>query len=117
VSWEVIPPTGGKPVVTAVFQGDLSAEEGKESAAAFQAAFAGAPLAVVWDVTKMAGFDGGARTAWAEVVWPIRDQISSLKIIGARGMVRVGATFLALLLGKPYEFVNAHETEPKERAS
>jgi hypothetical protein len=44
VSWEVIPPTGGKPVVTAVFEGHLSAE-------------------------------------------------------------------------KPYEFVNAHETEPKERAS
>jgi hypothetical protein len=117
MSWKVIPPTGGSKTVTAVFDGRLSAEDGRASAAAFRAVFVGTPLAVVWDVTAMQGFDGGARTAWAEAVWPIRDQIGSLKIIGARGLVRVGATFLALLLGRPYEFVSTAEPDQQDRAS
>jgi hypothetical protein len=117
VSWQVIPPTEGNPVVTAVFDGYLNAEDGAASAEAFRAAFAGAPLAVVWDVTRMAGFDSGARSAWAEAVWPLRSQIGSLKVVGARGMVRIGATFLALLLGKPYEFVSGREAVPQDRAS
>jgi len=117
VSWRVIPPTEGRPEVTAVFEGHLSAEEGAASAAAFRGAFAEAPVAVVWDVTRMAGFDAGARSAWAEAVWPIRSQIKSLRIIGARGMVRIGATFLALLLGKPYEFVSGDAHEPRDPPS
>ncbi len=117
MSWNVIPPTDGSQVVTAVFDGHLNAEDGEASAAAFRAAFVGTPLAVVWDVTTMAGFDAGARTAWAEAVWPVRRQISSLKIIGAKGVVRVGATFLALLLGRPYEFVDTRETEQQDQAS
>jgi hypothetical protein len=91
--------------VVAVFEGHLGADDGVASAAQFREAFDEKPLDVVWDVTHMTGFDGGARAAWAEAVWPIRNRIKSLKIIGARGIVRVGATFLALLLGKPYEFV------------
>jgi hypothetical protein len=110
MAWKVVPPSGEHPTVAAVFDGTLSAEGGSTSATAFRAAFRGAPLAVVWDVTHMAGFDGAARSAWAEAVWPIRGQIKSLKIIGAKGMVRVGATFLALLLGKPYEFAAPDET-------
>jgi hypothetical protein len=117
MGWKVIPPTEGSPVVTAVFEGHLSSEEGAKSAEAFRAAFDGRPLAVVWDVTKMGGFDGGARSAWAEVVWPMREQIVSLKVVGARGMVRMGATFLALLLGKPYEFASASEAERESRTA
>jgi hypothetical protein len=117
MSWKVIPPADGNPVVTAIFEGHLTSEEGVESAEAFRAVFAGQPLAVVWDVTKMAGFEGGARSAWAEVVWPLRHQIASLKIVGARGMVRMGATFLALLLGRPYEFVSAADTERGRRTA
>jgi hypothetical protein len=113
MGWKVTPPSEGHPVVTAVFDGHLTAEEGTESAAAFQAAFESDPLEVVWDVTTMIGFESGARTAWAEAVWPLRGRITSLRIVGARGMVRIGATFLALLLGKPYEFVEA--TEPPRR--
>ncbi len=109
MGWKVTPPTDENLVVTAIFDGYLDADEGAASAAAFRAAFRDQPLEVVWDVTKMAGFDGGARAAWAEAVWPLRRQISHLKIIGARGLVRIGATFLALLLGKPYEFVDADE--------
>ena len=65
----------------------------------------------------MAGFEGGARTAWAEAVWPLRSHISSLKIVGAKGIVKVGATFLALLLGRPFEFANAADTEHEERTA
>jgi hypothetical protein len=90
--------------VVAVFEGYLGGEEGVASAGQFREAFKEKPLDVVWDVTRMTGFDGGARAAWAEAVWPLRSQIKSLKIIGAKGIVRVGATFLAMLLGKPCEF-------------
>jgi hypothetical protein len=115
VSWRVIPPTDERRVVTAVFDGFLTAEEGIESAKEFRAAFGSASLAVEWDVTNMSGFDTKARNAWAEAIWPIRGQIERLRVVGARGMVRIGATFLAMLLGKPYEFVAA--AGPDRRAS
>ena len=106
MGWKVTPePAHDR--VTAVFEGHLDAEAGAASAAAFREAFAGSPLDVCWDVTHMTGFDGRARTAWAEAVWSTRGQINSLTVIGAKGMVRAGATFLALLLGKPYEFVDS----------
>ena len=108
MGWKVIPePAHDR--VTAVFEGHLDAEAGEASAAAFREAFTGSPLDVCWDVTRMTGFDSRARAAWAEVVWSTRGQIKSLKVIGAKGIVRVGATFLALLLGKPYEFVDSDE--------
>jgi len=110
VSWTVTPePAHDR--VTAVFEGHLDAEAGAASAAAFREAFTGPPLEVCWDVTRMTGFDGRARAAWAEVLWPARKRIKGLKVIGAKGIVRVGATFLALLLGTPYEFVDSNETE------
>lgn len=117
MGWKVTPPTDANPVVTAVFDGFLNAEEGAASAAAFRAAFGDAPLEVVWDVTRMAGFEAGARAAWSEAVWPLRNRISRLRIVGARGMVRIGATFLALLLGRPYEFVRGDEEATGEQAS
>jgi hypothetical protein len=108
MGWQVIP----EPVhdrVPAVFEGHMAGEAGEASAAAFREALLGRPLDVCWDVTHMTGFDGRARTAWAEAVWPNRRQIKSLKVIGAKGMVRAGATFLAMLLGKPHEFVDSDE--------
>lgn len=105
MGWNVIPaPDEGR--VTAVFEGHLDAEAGRASAEEFRGAFSGDALEVVWDVSRMTSFDGGARSAWAEAVWPIRSQIKSLKVIGAKGMVRIGATFLALALGTPHEFVD-----------
>jgi hypothetical protein len=117
MAWKVTPATRANPVVTAVFEGHLSSEEGAASAAAFRACFQGSPIEVVWDVTTMSGFDGGARSAWAETVWPLRGQITRLRIVGARGIIRIGATFLAVLLGKPYEFVAARPEEQRDRAS
>jgi len=111
VTWNVTRDRESNEVI-AVFEGHLGAEDGVASAAQFREAFKEEALDVVWDVTGMTGFDGGARSAWAEAVWPIRSQIKSLKIIGARGIVRVGATFLALLLGKPYAFVEPGGVAP-----
>jgi hypothetical protein len=53
----------------------------------------------------MTGLNGEGRGAWGKAIWPIRNQINSLKVIGAKGKVRVAATFLAFLLGKPIEVV------------
>ncbi len=93
--------------VTAVFDGHLSGAEGVATARAFREALQKGPLDVVWDVSGMAGFDGAARSAWAEALWPLRANIRSLKIVGAKGLTRVGATFLALALGRPHEFVDS----------
>jgi len=117
MGWTVTPPSDTNPAVVAAFDGYLTSEEGSASAAAFAAAFSDGPLDVVWDVSRMAGFDSGARSAWAEAVWPLRGQIRRLKIVGARGMVRIGATFLALLLGKPHEFVDPDRDSASRRAS
>jgi hypothetical protein len=117
MAWTVTPPTDANPVVVAVFDGHLTSDEGTASAAAFVAAFSDGPLEVVWDVSRMAGFESGARSAWAEAVWPLRGRISRLRIVGARGLVRIGATFLALMLGKPYEFVDPDREAASRRAS
>jgi hypothetical protein len=109
-TWKIIPEPA-RDRVTAVFDGYLDDEAGVESAAAFRAAFEGRSLEVCWDVRRMTGFAGAARTAWAEAIWPVRGQIKRLNVIGARGMIRVGATFLALLLGKPYKFLDGDEVE------
>jgi hypothetical protein len=116
MAWKIVPPTDKNPAVVVVFDGYLDAREGEASAVAFRAALADKTLAVVWDLTRMAGFDGGARTAWADAVWPIRKQISRLTIVGARGMTRIGATFLVLLLGAPHEFVDGAGVDGADRA-
>jgi len=86
-----------------VFTGRLSEEEGARSAEAFRKALSEAPRHVVWDLTAMSGYDAAARDNWAKAVWPVRSFIKSLTVVGARGLIRVGATFLAVLLGIPHE--------------
>jgi hypothetical protein len=89
--------------VDVTFSGHLTAEEGVESAKAFGRILSQAPRDVVWDLRAMSGYDGGARDSWGKVIWPVRGSIRSLTVIGAKGLVRVGATFLAVLLRVPYE--------------
>jgi hypothetical protein len=104
VSWKVVRSTETNQV-SAVFEGHLNTADGVASAAEFRQAFQGPPLEVVWDVTALTGFDSGARSAWAEALWPVRSQFKSLEVVGAKGaLIRVGATFLAVLLGAPYKF-------------
>jgi len=87
--------------LTFVFDGQLSATEGAESAAVLERALAGGARDVVWNVRAMTGYEAGAREAWQQVMWPNRKRIRSLKLVGGHGLVRVGATFLAVLIGVP----------------
>ncbi len=87
--------------LTFVFEGQLSATEGAESAAELGRALAAGPRELVWNVRAMSGYEAGAREAWQHVMWPSRKQIRSIKLIGGPGLVRVGATFLAVLIGVP----------------
>jgi len=87
--------------MTFVFEGQLSTAEGTESAAELERELARGERDLVWNVREMAGYDAGAREAWQRVMWPNRKRIRSLKLIGGSGLVRVGATFLAVLIGAP----------------
>jgi|OpeIllAssembly_1097287.scaffolds.fasta_scaffold347743_2 hypothetical protein len=102
--------------VDVVFSGHLSAEEGALSANAFREVLSEAPRDVVWDVRAMTGYDGGARDSWAKGIWPVRGAMKSLTVIGAKGLIRIGATFLAVLLGVPYEFRDAPQADTPEAA-
>ena len=104
--WTMVVSTDGRRVEV-TFSGHLSASDGAESAEAFRHALGAAPRDVVWDVRAMSGYDGAARDAWGKALWPVRSAIRSLTVIGAKGLVRVGATFLAVLLGVPYEIRDA----------
>lgn len=89
--------------VDVTFSGHLTAAEGTESAEAFRRILSQTPRDVVWDVRAMSGYDGAARDAWGKTLWPVRGSIRSLTVIGARGLMRIGATFLAVLLRVPHE--------------
>ena len=91
------------PSVVATFDGWLSASEGVTSADAFRGTISLTRRRVVWDVRKMTGHDTGARLAWQEALWPVRKNISGLRVVGAKGLVRVGAISLAIVLGVPWE--------------
>jgi hypothetical protein len=109
MGWQMSVSADGGQLV-AVFEGELTTEEGIASAEAFRSALAERSLDVVWDLTRMSGYETGAREAWQRVIWPLRGQIRSLKVVGARGLVRVGAVFLALLLGRPWEMASDRGT-------
>jgi hypothetical protein len=64
---------------------------------------AGGRWAVIWDVHGMTGYDTEARIAWQRIIWPVRKNITRLEIVGARGLVRLGAISLAIVLGVPWE--------------
>jgi hypothetical protein len=91
------------PSVVAIFDGWLTKEAGEASALAFRDTIAATKRQVVWDVQKMTGYDTGARLAWQEVLWPVRRNILKLEVVGAKGIVRVGAISLAIVLGVPWK--------------
>ena len=76
------------------FQGHLDAAEGARAADAFAERLAEAtpPVAVIFDVREMSGYDSGARKAWQERLWPLRKRIASIRLRGGVGTTE-GATF------------------------
>ena len=94
--------------MTAKFDGHLSTEEGQASAEAFSEKLE-IPRDVIFDVRKMQGYESGARRAWQQTLWPLRDHILSLTVVGGNALVRMGATVLGTFLGLSVTFTD--ETE------
>lgn len=84
----------------AAFVGELDTESGRASAREFalHLAAAPAPVDVVFELAAMTGFEANALRAWQETLLPLRRKIRSLETRGARPMVRMGASGLALFL-------------------
>ncbi len=96
--------TAGEPIawLDTVGAADVARVGGKAaSLGELGRALAAGPRELVWNVRAMSGYEAGAREAWQHVMWPSRKQIRSIKLIGGPGLVRVGATFLAVLIGVP----------------
>lgn len=83
------------------FRGRLTAAEGEASAALVAAELTSSPLHLVFDLTDMQGYESGARAAWQRSLWPLRDRILSLEVVGGNAVVRMGANVLGLALGVP----------------
>jgi hypothetical protein len=105
-SWTLDP---NESALRIAFTGHLSAEEGRLSAAEFRGALKAGPRAIVWDVRRMTGYDGFARTAWQHALWDVRQNIRGITVIGGSSFVRVGAWTIALFLGVSCRFVEDTE--------
>ncbi|MBL8684822.1 MAG: hypothetical protein JNK05_36940 [Myxococcales bacterium] len=90
--------------VTVEFDGRLDALGGQQSASALATELEASPRDVVWDVRRMSGYDTEARVAWQKTLWPLRDKIRSVRVIGGGPLIRVGALTLAGLLGVAISF-------------
>jgi hypothetical protein len=93
--------------VTVEFDGRLDAGDGAQSAEALAKVLDVGPVDVVWDLRKMTGYDAEARVAWQKALWPRREQIRGVVVMGGGPLVRVGAMTLAGLLSVPIEFLDA----------
>lgn len=99
MAWEI---HRGAVFITAVFEGYLSAEEGRDSAQQFSEALQELETAfVIFDVTGMTGYDTASRVAWQKALLPYRRRIASIELRGGNTLVQMGASVLALALGVP----------------
>ena len=87
-------------LLVASFQGRLSAEAGRASAVAF-AQQLDRPRPICFNVGGMNGYEGDARRAWQELLWPKRDLIEDIRLRGGTPIVTMGATLLASFLEVP----------------
>jgi hypothetical protein len=99
----------------ATLVGHLTGDDGRESATEFRQALQAGPVHAIWDLRSMSGCDSQARDAWQNTIWPLRKSIRSLTVVGGNALVRVGAVFLAALLGVPWSMRDTPEEQ--ERAS
>lgn len=94
--------------VEIAFVGHLDTEGGVSSAEVVSKCLRESRRKLVLDVRDMEGYDRGARIAWQEVLWPQRDRIRALVLVGGNAVVRMGASVMAMFLGVPLE---RHEAE------
>jgi hypothetical protein len=88
-----------------VFDGHLTAEEGPRSIADFTRVLGHGTSDVIWDITRMRGYDSAARDAWQHGLASRRAQIRSITVVGGGALVRLGASTIGLLLGIRCRFV------------
>ena len=98
-AWELI--GTGVDHVEIRFVGHLDTESGVASAKIVAEQLRKGRMNLMLDVHEMAGYDRGARVAWQEVLWPMRDRIKALVLIGGNSVVRMGGSVLAMFLGVP----------------
>lgn len=80
------------------FSGHLDETAGAESAKRFAAELGSKQTNIVFDISAMKSYDAKARGAWQEMLWPKRELIKSLSIIGGSPLVRMGAHMLGMAL-------------------
>jgi hypothetical protein len=90
--------------VTIVFQGRLDASDGQKSASEVAALLDEQPRVLVWDLRGMSGYATEARVAWQSTLWPRRQRILEVRVVGGNPLVRVGAVTLGSLLSVPIRF-------------
>jgi hypothetical protein len=95
--WRMVREAAG---VRATFEGVLGAEEGRRSARALDELMGTMPhVDLVFEVTRMEGYANEARQAWQATMKERRKQIRSLTTIGAKPIVRLGASLLGMIAG------------------
>ena len=90
--------------ITIVFQGRLDAIDGQKSANEVAALLDEQPRVLAWDLRAMSGYATEARMAWQTILWPRRDRIVEVRVLGGNPLVRVGAVTLGSLLSVPIRF-------------
>jgi len=99
------------------FSGHLSTAGGVASAERVRDRLGRSPAELVLEVDAMTGYDRGARVAWQEVLWPARERIEALVVIGGSAVIRMGAAVIAMFLGVPLVKVGQAANEEPARAS
>lgn len=84
-----------------VFDGVLDSSGGRESADAVASALGAGSRMLVFDVASMTGYHRDARAAWQSTLWPHRDAILGITLVGGTKVVQMGASVLAMFLGVP----------------
>jgi hypothetical protein len=84
-----------------VFDGVLDGTEGRQSADLVASTLAAGPRKLVFDVGGMTGYHRDARSAWQHTLWPHRDAIQGITLVGGNKVIQMGASLLAMFLGVP----------------
>jgi hypothetical protein len=91
--------------IVASFKGHLAAEDGELAAHRVAELLSGEPSDVTFDVREMTSYDSAARVAWQQALWPKRDRLRSIEVLGGNSIIRMGAAAIGLFLGVPVTYV------------
>jgi hypothetical protein len=91
--WESVQ---GQQCLVIVFAGHLSAEDAKTGARRMRQIVEAAPgpVRMIWDCTRMTGYDPEARTGWQAAIQAIRSKIAGIWLVSDSPTLRMGAFFV-----------------------